>query len=165
MLSASKQPFMALTRFHFFRSFLYYIIPSIDILNFLRSLYPPYRPVFVCNATRWYWYGDEKHCKCCLYEVIFESLAHATLANLEYAAESGCRRCRIILLGIRQFLDSSQDKNNEGINLQVWDTPGAGVEVLVSYPEQDKDSSQMVTGNMALEFFFHEGSYPSPTSI
>lgn len=149
---------MAFPRFCFLSSFLYLLTPSKGILNFLRSIYPKWRPIFVCNLTRWYWYGDEEHCKRCLYEVVFESLERATLANLEYAAESGCRRCRIILLGVRQFLSDWQGRDRKKVTVQVWDTAGPGIEVLVGYDDHDNDTSRKVNGQMALEFYFHEGS-------
>lgn len=118
-------------------------------LNLLRSLYPFQRPILVGSLTRWYWYGDERHCKCCLYELVFESLERPNLGRLEYAAESGCRRCRIICSGIKQCSAAHQITIQDNMSIQVWDTPGAGVEFLVDSTDTKKP--------IAFEFYFHEG--------
>lgn len=89
---------------------------------------------------------------------MFESLERASLANLEYAAKSGCRRCRILLLGIRQFLNDWQGRDRKKVTVQVWDTAGPGVEVLVGYDDHPDDTSRNPNGQLALEFYFHEGS-------
>lgn len=120
-----------------------------DFLHLLRSLYPFQRPILVGSLTRWYWYGDERYCKCCLYELVFESLEHPTLTKLKYAAESGCRRCRIIFSGIEQYSTANQIPLRDDMTVQVWDTPGAGVEFLVSSTDPKKP--------IAFEFYFHEG--------
>jgi len=72
--------------------------------TYLRSLYPTSWPPFlVCSLTSWYWFGDFQHCKCCLYAATDPRRRGPTLADIQYAARSGCVRCAIIAKGLSKF--------------------------------------------------------------
>lgn len=96
------------------------------VLSFCRSLYPVDRsPFWICRLTAWYWFGDFRYCKCCLFAAASTISRGPDLEQLEYSARAGCRRCSIVSQGLRKYEHVFQAQENDdpsqhliGINIR-----------------------------------------------
>ncbi|KAJ9657442.1 hypothetical protein H2198_004317 [Neophaeococcomyces mojaviensis] len=68
----------------------------------------------VNRFTSWFWFGNEKYCKCCHYIATNLARSKASFSDIENASRSGCLRCTIILKGLSNFAYFWEDALPDG---------------------------------------------------